>query len=468
LNTEIMDIAKFKKAYLIGIKGSGMVAVAEIFVSLGMAVTGSDTKEKFFTDEVLEKLGIKYFEKFSAENIPNDADLVIFSTAYNESNNIELAEAKKRNLPILSYPEILGKLFNEKYGIAVCGTHGKTTTAAMLSSVMKYCGADPTAVIGSRVIGWGSNALVGKGEFFVLEADEFQNKLKLYEPKAAVLTSIDWDHPDFYPTFAEYKKAFSDFAAKIPKYGFLVCCGDDANVAEIGKSARCAILKYGFGKENDFIIIRTKKLIPGIIGEKFEVVFKGKGLGKFEIKLSGRHNVSNAAAVIAVGHKIGLNLVKVKEALGNFQGTSRRFEYVGERNGAVIIDDYGHHPEEIKATLKSAREIYPEKNIIAVFHPHSYSRTEALLAEFAQSFGDANKVIVLDIYGSAREKAGKVSSKDLVSQINKYDFGKAEHIATIKEAVDYLKDKIGQNDIVLCIGAGNVFEVAEKLKSPHP
>ena len=468
MNTETMDIAKFKKAYLIGIKGSGMVAVAEIFVFSGMAVTGSDTKEKFFTDKVLEKLNIKYFEKFSAKNIPNDADVVIYSTAYNESNNIELAEAKKRNLPILSYPEILGELFNKKYGIAVCGTHGKTTTSAMLSSVMKYCGVDPTAVIGSRIIDWGSNALVGKGDFFVLEADEFQNKLKLYGPKAAVVTSIDWDHPDFFPNFSEYKKAFSDFVAKIPKTGFLVCCGDDANVAEIGKSARCAILKYGFSKNNDFIITRVKKLIPGIIGEKFEVAFKGKGLGKFEIKLPGRHNVSNAAAVIAVCHKIGLGLEKVKEALNNFQGTSRRFEYIGERNGAILIDDYGHHPEEIKATLKSAREIYPDKNIIAVFHPHSYSRTEVLLADFAQSFSDANKVIVLDIYGSAREKSGKVSSRDLVSQINKYDFGKAEYIATIKEVVDYLKNRIGQNDIVLCIGAGNVFEVAEKLKSPHP
>lgn len=452
-----MDFSKIKKVYVIGIKGSGVVAVAEMLLSMGIEIIGSDTHEKFFTDQVLQKLGIKYFEEFSENNIPSDIDLVIYSTAYREDNNIEIVEAKKRNIPMMSYPEILAELFNQKFGLAVCGTHGKTTTSAMLGDVLKKCGKDPRAIIGSRVTEWGSNALTGQGEMFILEADEFQNKLKLYEPKAAILTSVDWDHPDFYPTFEEYKKAFADFVVKIPKIGTLMAWGDSADVVDISAKATCNVVKYGFNKNNDLIILKT-----GI--QKFNLSFKEKNLGEFETQLVGDHNLLNAAAVIGLCHKLNIGMDLVREALKSFRGTSRRFEIIGERNGAILIDDYGHHPEEVKVTLKGAREKYPKKNIMAIFHPHSYSRTEALLQDFAQSFDSADQVIVLDIYGSARENSGQVSSKDLVDLINKYNPGKAEHIPTIDETVEFLKDKIGGQDIVLCIGAGNVFEVAEKLK----
>jgi len=428
--------------------------------SMGIEITGSDTNEKFFTDEILQKLSIQYFEKFSPENIPADTDLVIYSTAYNENNNIEFQEAKKRNLEMISYPEILAELFNEKYGIAVCGTHGKTTTSAMLAHTLKEIGVDPSAVIGSRVINWEGNALSGKGEFFVAETDEFQNKLKLYNPKAIVLTSLDFDHPDTFPNFADYKKAFKDFVARIPKTGFLVVWGDSVDTLEVSKEAKCQVLTYGFNEENNYKITNYKLQN---LKQFFEVSYSDKSLGVFEIQLTGKHNVLNACAVIATCHKLNLDLEKIKEGLASFSGTKRRFEYIGERNGAILIDDYGHHPEEIKATLKGAREIYPQKNIWAVFHPHSYSRTEALLQEFSQSFSDANQVIILDIYGSARENFGKISSKDLVDLINKYDRDKAQYIKTIDEAVEFLRDKIGSEDVVIAIGAGNGWEVAEKL-----
>jgi UDP-N-acetylmuramate--alanine ligase len=452
-----MELSKVKKIYVIGIKGSGVVAVVEILKNMGIEVTGSDTHEKFFSDEVLQKLGIKYTEGFAVENIPSDADLILYSSSYNEENNIELAEAKKRNLTLVSYPEMLAELFNKKYGIAVCGTHGKTTTSALLAWVLKEVGVDPSAVIGSRVTQWGSNALIGRGEYFVIEADEFQNKLKLYDPKAAILTSVDWDHPDTYPTFFEYKKAFIDFVAKIPKTGFLVVWGDSVATNEIACACQGEIIKYGFRDDNDLIISKTDK-------QKAKIKFLEKDLGDFETKLVGDHNLLNVGAVIAVCHKLNLDMERVREVIANFQGTSRRFEYIGERNGASLIDDYGHHPEEIKATLKGAREIYPDKNIIAVFHPHSYSRTEALLQDFAQSFDDADQVIVLDIYGSARENTGDVNSKNVVDLINKYNHGKAEHIPTIDETIGFLKDKIGEQDVVLAIGAGNVWEVVQKLK----
>jgi UDP-N-acetylmuramate--alanine ligase len=470
-----MNLEKIKKVYVIGIKGSGVIAVVEILHSMGIEITGSDIQEKFFTDEILERLGIKYAEKFSPDNIPEDVDLVIYSTAYNETNNIEFQEAKKRNLEMISYPEILAELFNHKYGLAVCGTHGKTTTSAMLAHILKEIGTDPSAVIGSKVINWGGNALSGKGEFFVIEADEFQNKLKLYDPKAVILTSLDFDHPDTFPNFVQYKQAFKDFVARIPKTGFLVCWGDSIDTLEVSKVANCEILTYGFSQECDYkifnfqfsifnqFLISNDKISKPI--QKFEVLYKDKSLGEFEIQLIGKYNILNATAVIAVCHKLNLDLEKVREALRNFQGTKRRFEYIGERNGAILIDDYGHHPEEIKATLKGAREIYPEKNIWAVFHPHSYSRTEALLSEFSQSFSNADHVIVLDIYGSARENSGKISSKDLVDLINKYDRDKAQHLKTIDEAVEFLKDKIGSEDVVIAIGAGNGWEVVEKLSA---
>ncbi|HRZ34064.1 MAG TPA: UDP-N-acetylmuramate--L-alanine ligase [Candidatus Moranbacteria bacterium] len=458
-----MNLEKIKKVYAIGIKGSGVIAVVEILHSMGIEITGSDIQEKFFTDEILQKLKIKYFEKFEAENIPSDVDLVIYSTAYNENNNQEFQEAKKRNLKMMSYPEILAEIFNDKYGIAICGTHGKTTTSAMLAFVLKEIGVDPSAVIGSKVMDWKGNALSGKGEFFVIEADEFQNKLKLYNPKAVILTSCDFDHPDTFPTFAEYKKAFVDFVTRIPKTGFLVSWGDSADVIEVSKSARCDMMTYGFLEECSYKI-RIMNHELGIKNQKFEVAYKNKSLGEFEIQLVGKHNVLNATAVIAVCHKLNLDLEKVKEALKNFKGTKRRFEYIGERNGAILIDDYGHHPQEIQATLKGAREIYPEKNIWAVFHPHSYSRTEALLSEFSQSFSNADHAIVLDIYGSARENSGKISSKNLVDLINKFDRDKAEYIPTIDGVVEFLKDKIGSEDVVIAIGAGSGWEVVEKLK----
>ncbi|MFZ2188639.1 MAG: UDP-N-acetylmuramate--L-alanine ligase [Candidatus Moraniibacteriota bacterium] len=460
-----LDLKKLKKVYVIGIKGSGVVGVVEILSSKGIEVTGSDTAEKFFTDEVLQKNKIKYFENFSIENIPNDVDLVIYSTVYNVKNNVEFQEALKRKLPMLSYPEILAQLFNVKYGIAICGTHGKTTTSAWLANTLKELGVDPTAAIGSRVTNWGGNALIGAGEFFVMEADEYQNKLARYNPNGVILTSCDYDHPDFFLDFDSYKQVFKDFVARIPKTGFLVVCGDATNTLEVAKSATCAVLTYGFSADCDYQISNLElKKENELHVQSFDVLRGEDVLGRFEIGLVGRHNTLNALAVIAVCHRLNFSAERIQETLKLFRGTSRRFEFIGLRHGAILIDDYGHHPDEIRATLKAARELYAEKNIWAVFHPHTFTRTKALLSEFSQSFADADKVIILDIYGSAREAQGGVHSKDLVELVNKYDRGKAEHIATIDEAVEFLKNKIGPDDVVIAIGAGNGWEVVEKLK----
>jgi len=469
-----IDLKKIKKVHVIGIKGSGVIAVVEILHSMGIEIAGSDTKEKFFTEATLKKLKIRYKEKFDPKNIPNDADLVIYSTAYNENNNSEFKAAKEKNMPMISYPEMLAYLFNQKYGIAVCGTHGKTTTSAMLAHVLKTAGVDPQAVIGSKVANWDGNALLGKGEYFVAETDEYQGKLSLYDPKAIIFTSCDFDHPDYFKTPEDYKNIFKEFVAKISKAGFLAVWGDSVDTLEIAGSAKCEVIKYGFGEENDLKIEIVGTKIQEEIAEKldivknktqaFKAVYKEENLGKFEINLFGRHNALNAAAVIAACKRLNLDMEKVREGLAEFQGTSRRFEYIGERNGAILIDDYGHHPEEIRATLGAAREIYPEKNILVVFHPHTYTRTKALLSEFSQSFADANKVIILDIYGSAREVQGGVHSQELVDLINRYERGKADYISTIEKVVEHLKSRIGLADVVITMGAGNGWEVVEKLK----
>jgi UDP-N-acetylmuramate--alanine ligase len=468
-----MDLEKIKKIYFIGIEGAGTSALARIFKFMGKDVSGSDEGDHFY-HEILAKEGIKVIHKFSEKNISPDTDLIIYSTAFNPDGNRELAEALRGKIEILPYAEALGKIFNSGAGIAVCGTHGKTTTAAWLGYALKYSGADPTVLVGSEVFQFGGNSLAGKSEYFVLEADEYQNKLQYYKPLAAILTSADWDHPDFFPSFKEYKKVFSDFVARIPQHGFLIVWGDSSDTLEVAKNAKCEVIKYGFQEDNDLKITNYKLQITNKLQnyndqnskpfQIFEVIYKNKSLGEFKTQLIGKHNVLNEAAVIAVCHKLNLNIERVRKSISSFQGTARRFEYIGKRNGAILIDDYAHHPEEIQATLKAAREIYPEKNIITVFHPHTYTRTKALLLEFSQSFNDSDKVIVIDIYGSARETQGGVSSKDLVDLINKYDHDKAEYIPAIGEVIEYLKDKIGDKDVVISMGAGDVWRVSDKLK----
>jgi len=456
-----IDFSKIRKVYVIGIKGSGIIGVVEMLHSMGIEITGSDVSEKFFTDEILKKLKIRYKERFSLGNIPKDADLIIYSTAYNENNNLEFKRAKDLGMPMISYPEMLAYLFNQKYGIAVCGTHGKTTTSAWLANSLKEIGLKPQAIIGSKVKNWGGNALNGNGQYFIAEADEYQDKLSLYDPKGAIFTSCDWDHPDYFQDYEAYKNTFRRFVSRIPRGGFLIVWGDSTDTLEVADDAVCNVFSYGFSEDCDYQIANYQSLVQS---QKFEILYREEKIGQFEVPLMGKHNALNAAAVIAVCHRLDLDMNDTAEAMKKFQGTARRFEYIGQRKGAVLIDDYGHHPEELKVTLKAARDIYPEKDIWAVFSPHTFTRTKALLSEFAQSFSDADKVIVLDIYGSAREAQGGVHSEDLVKLINKFDRGKAEYVPTIKEAVKNLKNKIGPDDVVISIGAGDVWEVTEKLK----
>lgn len=431
-----------------------MTALAQVLQGRGIEVLGSDTQEKFFTDEVLKKLGIKIIEGFSSKNVPTDADLIVASAAYlgEEINHPEVAEAKKQGRSVFTYAQILGCLFREKKGIAVAGTHGKSTVTAMLGLILEEAGFDPTVIVGSRVIQWQSNARVGRSEYLVAEADEYRNNFLEYSPQILVLTSLEYDHPDFFKDFQAYQETFEQLIKKIPPTGFIIANGLDKGVREIVKKAQCRFVEYGLPEE------------------------------KIKLKIPGQHNLLNAAAAMKTALELGIDKKTIKKVLANFQGISRRFEVKGRWREVLLIDDYAHHPTEIKATLAAAKEFYPDKKVWAVFQPHTFSRTKALLDDFAAAFEQADQVIILDIYGSAREKAGQVKAEDLVEKIRKRTFNGmpsvrtslkrascqcVRHIPTIEKAVEYLKKNVRPGQIILTMGAGDVWQILEKIAKPQ-
>lgn len=412
-----------------------MTALAQILQGRGINVLGSDTKEKFFTDQVLKKLKIRVIEGFDKKNIPLDVDLVIVSAAYLSPGvkNPEVDQVKKQGLPLLTYAQILGQLFQEKYGLAVAGTHGKSTITAMLGLVLEEAGFDPTVIVGTRVIQWQSNARIGHSRYLVAEADEYRNNFLHYSPQVLVLTSLEYDHPDFFKDFQEYQETFQRLVQKIPTHGFIVANGQDKRVKEVIKKAKCRVVEY----------------FPDRL--------------KIKLKVPGQHNLWNASAAMTTALELGIKAETIKKALADFQGTSRRFEIRGQSKGILLIDDYAHHPTEIQVTLQAAKELYPQKKIWAVFQPHTFSRTEALLKDFASAFEQADQVIILDICGSAREKSGQVHARDLVREIREYKDGKVKYISTIKETAEYLKKQAQTGQIVLTMGAGDVWKLSTIL-----
>ncbi|MBI5733971.1 MAG: UDP-N-acetylmuramate--L-alanine ligase [Candidatus Kerfeldbacteria bacterium] len=455
----LLDSAK--RIYLIGLKGAGMTALAQFLQARGQTVWGSDTPEKFFTDEVLKRSQIEVREGFAAAHLDRAIDLVIRSTAYGD-DNIEVRAAQEKKLPIITYPEALGELTRQYKSLAVAGSHGKTTTAALLAHVLQTAGLAPSALVGSEVTQFKGNALIGAGELFVFEADEYQNKFQYYSPQSIILTSLDWDHPDFYKTPAAYEAAFVEFLKKLPADGLVVACYDDDNVKQAVAAANLKpeqVVTYGL--TTGYWQLGRMWLEEG--RWHFSVNQGEDYAGAFYWRLIGGHNVANALAVMACARRLGVDLEVIRQALMSFEGIKRRFEIKGKLNNqAILVDDYAHHPAEIVATLKAARAFYPYKNIRVVFHPHTFSRTEALLADFAASFAEADEVIVLDIYSSAREQSGGVSSADLVAEIKQRQ-PKVEYRPTVAAATDYLSETMGRSDLVITMGAGDVWKVGEEL-----
>lgn len=474
-----MDFSKIKKIYLIGVKGVGMTMLGQYLAAKGAEVSGSDGPEKYMTDAVLKNSGIKVIEHFAAANIPRDADLIIYSTAYNAETNIEVAAALAGKIKVLTYAQALGEVFNQKYGLAVVGTHGKTTTTAWLGYVMKMAEFEPSVMVGASVPQFNGCSLIGNSDYLLIEADEYQNKLKYYQPKAVILNNIDYDHPDFFPTEADYKNVFIEFIKKIPTKGFLIANFDDPVIRKIARvNCRGKVITYGIDEAADYVAYDIKsnngrqyfKVKLGVEDEEeADDEIRAEELGDFSIQLAGRHNIYNALAVIAVSIELGIELFKIRKYLEEFSGADRRMQVLGEFKGAVIIDDYAHHPTEIKATIEAVRQKYGLRNLIVVFHPHTFSRTKALFNDFAKSFGQADELIIIDIYGSAREKQGGVSSKDLVNKVKSEklkvnaNIDNIKYIPTLAECEKYLREHIERDDVILLMGAGDIFRVGENL-----
>jgi UDP-N-acetylmuramate--alanine ligase len=472
-----MNYSKIKKIYMIGIKGVGMTMLAQYLVGQGIEVIGSDTSEKFMTDEILKKTGIAVLEKYDKSNIPDDADLIIYSTAYN-SDNQEVAAALASHKKTLTYAEALGAIFNTKFGIAVAGSHGKTTTTAWLGYVLAKAGKSPSVMVGASVPQFNGASLSGKSDYLVIEADEYQNKFKYFDPKAVLLNNIDYDHPDFFPTEQDYISVFLEFIKRIPKNGFLVANFDDQKINKIANvNCRCKVIGYAIKENADYIAYDIKNVNNKILfkvklgvdkysdeDDNNSINTDNQLLGEFSIQLAGIHNVYNALAVIATCVELDVNLVDIRTYLDEFIGVARRLQILGEYNGTQIIDDYAHHPTEIKATLSAAKSRFANKKITVVFHPHTFTRTKALFDDFSLSFKDADKVIILDIYGSAREKQGGVTSSELVDSIKKNNPGKEIlYLPDLKTVEEYLRYNVDHDEIVLLMGAGDVFRIGENL-----
>jgi len=472
-----MNTNNLKKVYMIGIKGVGMTMLAQFLSENGIEITGSDTGEKYMTDEVLKKCGAKIIEKFDKNNIPSDTDLIIYSTAYNQKNNEEVMAALNGKIKAIIYAEALGEVFNQQFGIAVVGSHGKTTTSAWLGFVMEKSGLSPSVMVGARVPQFDGASLVGKSDYLVAELDEYQNKLKYFQPKAVLLNNIDYDHPDFFPTPEDYENVFIEFIKKIPKKGFLVANNDDPLIRKTASvNCRAKVITYAISESADYVAYDIKQERNPSTSSGLRQYFKvklgvdeeGDILGDFVISLSGKHNIYNALAVIAASIELGINLSDIRKYLEDFAGTARRMQFLGEYNGAKIIDDYAHHPAEIKTTLAGVKQTYPNKKITVAFHPHTYTRTKALLGDFASSFDEVDKVIVIDIYGSAREEQGGVHSKDLINLIKQKNYSTKKlqevlYISTLKELEEYLRKNTEHDEVIVLMGAGDIFRVGENL-----
>lgn len=460
---------KFKHVHFIGIKGVAMTALAIVAKEEGSRVTGSDVEEDFPTSEVLKKFRITPLSGFKKENIEGKPDLVVVTGAHGGMNNPEARVAREMNLRSLMHGQALEEFARGKKEIAVAGSHGKTTVAAMIAHLLVKAGVDPSFAIGcGNIKSLGTPGHAGKGEYFVAEADEYVTdpgndptpRFFWLEPFAAVITNIDYDHPDAYDNIEQLKSAFLTFARKISAKGFLVAGIDNKNIREILPQIKIPKLTFGFSPLADYQI---NQIAYGLERTWFHLKYKDMDLGQFTLKVPGKLNAFNAAGAAIVANCLGISWETIRGNLLTFQGTKRRFEKIGERGNVKFFDDYAHHPTQIRSTLKAAKSWFPQSKIIVVFQPHTFSRTKALFFDFGKCFAQADEVIITDIYPSAREEFDPtINSQILVHEIQKINKN-ATYIGKIEEVVNYLKKHSAAGDIVLTMGAGDIYKIYERL-----
>lgn len=460
---------KQKHIHFIGIKGVAMTGLAIIAKEKGFKVTGSDVSEEFVTDTVLKRNGIIPIVGFSKENLKDKPDLVIVTGAHGGINNPEAQAAVSMGIRTIMQGAAMGEFMDERTGIAVCGCHGKTTTTAMIATILELSGHNPSFAVGSADVPvLGNPAKFGKGKYFIGEADEYITcpdvdmtpKFMWLNPKIIVMTNIDFDHPDAYKSIEDVKTAYLKFAQKLSQKDLLVACADNQNLYSILPKINARIKTYGLSPKAQ---TRPTNISFDGCATYFSLNDNGFDLGRFMLQVPGVHNVLNATASIIASLETGVSLEKIKKSLSFFTGTKRRFEKIGEKNNIKIYDDYAHHPTEIEATLKAARNWFPKNKIIIIFQPHTYSRTKALKDQFSKCFTVADEVILTDIYSSKREIPDlEINSKILASLISK-NHKNVKYIGDKNNVVEYLSKNLTSGNIVFTMGAGDIYKIGEKI-----
>jgi len=448
---------RVKRVHFVGIGGIGMSGIAEVLINLGYKVSGSDLRRSATTDR-LEELGGQVHEGHSPDYVVG-ADVVVISSAVQEDNP-EVSAARRQAIPVIPRAEMLAELMRMKFGIAVSGTHGKTSTTSLLATILAEGGLDPTVVIGGKLNSLGTNAILGQGPYMVAEADESDGSFLKLSPTIAVLTNIDREHMEHYGTMERLEDAFLSFVNKTPFYGLVVACLEHPRVQAILPRIQKRYVTYGFSAQADFVArdIQHRGLVT-----QFDVLIRGQNAGRVQLRMPGDHNVLNALAAIAVADELELSVDTVSRALEQFQGVQRRFTIRGERDGVLVVDDYGHHPAEIVTTLAGARLSFPERRVIAVFQPHRYTRVRDLQHDFAKSFNDADEVLVTDIYAAGEAPLSGIGGECIARAIRSHGHKAVRFTGSLDDTLEVLRRDAKDGDLVITLGAGNVWRVGTEL-----
>ncbi len=449
-----------KRIHFIGIGGIGMSGIAEVLCNLGFVVSGSDAKRSKNTDRLESLFNIRIAEGHSADNV-QDAQVVVYSSAVREDNP-EVVEAKERGIPVIPRAEMLAELMTLKpYAVAVSGTHGKTSTTSMIATILGYAGIDPTTVVGGVVAALGSNAKLGQSDWFVTEADESDRSFLMLYPTIAVVTNIDKEHMESYKGMDDVVQCFTDFVNKVPFYGAAIICLDDPNVQLIIPAIKRRRVTYGLTAQAD--ISANDIRYNENFGSAFTVTQRGTILGEIDLPVPGKHNVYNALAATAVALELEVPFEKIAEAFKGFKNANRRFQFKGEANGITVVDDYGHHPTEIVATLSAAKNSSGGKRTVVVFQPHRYTRTQELMDDFVVAFNNADVLYILDIYAASETPIEGITAEVLTENIKKFGHKNVTYIGDIDTATDRVVPDLKPNDLVITLGAGSVTRLSDEI-----
>lgn len=450
--------SSIKKIHFVGIGGIGMSGIAEILMDEGFKVTGSDRATSENTDR-MKNLGARVYIGHDGKNVEPDVDVLVYSSAV-PPENPELIVAQQRKIPVIRRAEMLAEVMRLKYGIGIAGTHGKTTTTSMVGFVLIEGGVDPTVIVGGRLRGLaGSNARLGQGDFIVVEADEFDRSFLSITPTIAVLTTLETDHLDCYRDLEDIKTAFIQFGSKVPFYGFIVLCLDEPALQEIMPRLKKKIVTYGLNGQAD---LQAIDIVHRLNKSLFTVVYGGKELGQIELQIPGKHNVQNALAAIAVGLQLDVPFAKIKAGIEKFTGVFRRWEVKAEVGGITVVDDYAHHPTEIKATLSGAKSGW-RRRVVCVFQPHLYSRTRDFYEDFGRAFFNADVLIVTDVYPAREEPIQGVNGELIVNAARDFGHKQVHYVADKKDIPAFLSKIKQAGDMIITMGAGDIWKFGEEF-----